>query len=63
MAVRPPYPPPAPPEHQKSSFVVTTAPAADAADGPPPKPFLDLGCVVRNHHINFQENRTTLSVV
>ena len=39
------------------------AAAVDEAYTPPPKPILHLGYVIRTHHINFQQNRTTLSMV
>ena len=35
--------------------------AAATADGPPPKPISHLAYIVSTHHINFQQNQTTLT--
>ena len=35
--------------------------AADSADRPPPKPISHLAYIVSTHHINFQQNQTTLT--
>ena len=45
------------------NFLIIAAARPLAADSPPPKPILHLGYVVRTNHFNFQQNRTTLSMV
>ena len=44
-----------------SIFAVTAAATADSADGPTPKSISHLAYIVSTHHINFQQNQTTLT--